>query len=762
MKKIPALIVFCICGTAIFAQQHISKAQLEFLSKGIKNEKLLSDDDKDFKSGTSIPTQWSDESAVIISQKTSFDFDRKGVSAGKRIGRNIWGIVFALPTLGTSLLLANTNNEVKMLIEERERREILLKDKFAVEQYSVLYFRLAAEGDAFQARVIKANGTVQPVEASEAVTVENISQVPGLFRSYTDKRFSSSYRPDYFKIAVPDLEEGDMIEYEYVNMNQKEFSHNPSYVEFDPIYYLCNRSLPVMHQVLEVASEDRRYHVGYKSMQGAPDFTQSSQSGSNVYRWEDNNRDKVTDTRFLDEYLELPSVKFQMIYTRNSSDELVWYKNLDDTKKDLSPEDLAGKIKAFWFNGSKLLDESNYAPPSGSLGGTEKAIYKLLKKRGITDLSDDDYVNKAYYTIRSYTLYHGWSDYAFAKVFAALLGEKKIQSEVVVTASNERTKLDKIAFADELVWIVKYKDHYYCNPYEHLNPGEVPGSLGGNTAVRFNTAGTATTKAENEIIPLSDTLENKLTEQISATLDVATGNMSVVKNVEAGGLMKEGMIDETLALTPFMQNDYTNYDGTDMWEGLNETAQDKAVTEFNQQKKEWKEEKPKLMKEAAENKYGHRIETYTDFKLLQDGRSLKKRSLKYSENFTIGDMSAPAGDDIVLSLSSLTGGQTKIKKDERTRTYPIDVGFPREFLWTISMPVPAGYKVVGLDGLKKSIVNECGSFLSVAEIKDNNIVISVKKVYKQANLDASKWPMMLEMLDAGYKFTQSKLILKKL
>lgn len=760
MRKILTILLFCGAGSSLFAQQHITKAQLAFLDKGLKNEKLLDAGDNDFKAGVTAPAQWSDESAVIISQKTTFDFDRKGVSAGRRIGRNIWGIIFALPTFGGSMVAANMLNETKMLIEERERRKILLKDKFAVDQYSILYFRLSAEGDAFQARVVKANGTTQDVNLADAVTVENISSVPNLFRSYTDQRFSAYYRPDYFKIAVPDLEEGDMIEYEYVNMNQKTFSHNPSYLEFDPVYYLCNRSLPVMHQVIEVAVEDKRYHVGYKSLAGAPDFTQSTRGSSDLYRWEDNNRDKIKDTRFLNEYLELPSVKFQMVYTRNSDDELVWYKNLDDTKKDLSPEDLSAKIKAFWFNSGKLLDESNYTPPLGTVGAVQKSMLKTMKKRGIMDLPDDEYVNKVYYTIRGNTLYRNWSDYAFAKVFSGLLDEKKIPCEIVVTAANNRTRLDKIAFAEELVWVVKYKGHYYCNPYEHLNPGEVPGYVDGNAAVRF-AANDAKAAAVAETIPLSDTIANKVAQQIAATLDITNGNMSIVKNVEATGLMRDDMIDETLALTPFMQNDYTNYGGTDMWEGMSEASQEKAMNEFNQQKKEWKEQKPKMMKEVAESEYGHRIETYTDFKLTQDGRSIKKKALKYTETFTIGDMSASAGEDIVVSLSQLTGGQTKIKKDERTRTSPIDIGFPREFLWTISMPVPAGYTVIGLDGLKKNVVNECGSFLSVAEVKDNNIVISVKKVYKQQKLDANKWPMMLDMLDAGYKFTQSKLILKK-
>lgn len=759
MKKASFTLIFCMCCAGIFAQQHINKKQLEVLNKGAAESKLLADDDNDF-THNAAAGKWEDESAIILSQKTSFDFDRKGVSAGKRIGRNIWGAVFALPTLGMSLLLANSDNSMKMLIEERERRKILLKDKFAIEQYSVLYFRLSAEGDGFAARVIKANGNTQKIDMAEAVTVDNINAVPNLFRSYTDQRFSSSYRPDYYKLAVPDLEEGDILEYEYVNMNQKSFSHNPGYIEFDPIYYLCNRRLPVVHQAIEVVSEDNRYHVGYKSMQGSPDFTLTTARGKHIYRWEDNNRDKITDTRYLNEFLELPSVKFQMVYALNNSETLVWFKNEDDMKKDVTPADLGDKIKAFWFNSSKLLDASNYAPPSGNALATEKTLFKLLKKRGITDLTDNDYVNKTYYTIRAQTMYRNWSDYAFAKVFSALLNEKKIPNEIVVTASNERTNLNKIAFAQELTWMVKYHGIYYCNPDEHLNPGEMPATISGNTAVIFNGSSFAAPVA-NEVIPAGDTLDNKYSEQISATLDMGKGSMAVVKNVEANGLIKQEVIDEALALTPYMQNDYTNYDGTDMWEGLDAKAQDKAFTDFNDQKKEWKEQKPLMMKAIAESQYSHRIEAYTDFRLLQDGRSLKKKVLKYQETFTIGDMSAPAGDDIVVALSSLTGNQPKIKKEERTRVYPVNVSYPRELLWTISMPVPAGYTVKGLDGLTKTVSNECGSFMSVALLKDNFIVISVKKVYKQQNFDVSKWPLMLDILDAGYKFSQSKIILKK-
>ena len=123
----------CLLSLLIFifqnaqAQQHINKKELELMKKHLEKNSLLKEDD-DF--NTSINSnKWSNESAVILAQKTSFDFDKKGVSVGARIGRNIWALVFALPTFGTSFLFANSNNETKILIEEKERRKILLKEQ---------------------------------------------------------------------------------------------------------------------------------------------------------------------------------------------------------------------------------------------------------------------------------------------------------------------------------------------------------------------------------------------------------------------------------------------------------------------------------------------------------------------------------------------------------------------------------------------------------------------------------------------------------
>lgn len=757
-KFLATAILLFVCFLSI-SQQRITSKELSSLNKHLKDNPLLKDDDADFNTNPTL-NQWPSESAVILCQKTMFDFDKKGISAGKRIGRNIWGALFAIPTFGASLYFANANNETKILVEETERRKILLRDKFALDQYSIIYFRLNAEGDAFAARVIKKDGSIQPVELTDAVRVDDVKSVPSIFRSYTDERIGTYYRPTFFKLAVPDLEEGDIIEYEFRNFNTQRYSNNPSYKEFEPVYYVCNREMPVARQIIEVATQDDKYYIGYRSLKGAPDFAQTGGGGKKVYRWVDDNRDKMVDTRYVNEYVEQPSVKFQVIYARNASKNFVWFKDEADMKRDLTSEELAEKVKTFWFNPSKLQGTGDYtAGLSTSIDNTVSAIYKSMKKRGITDAAEADYVKKAYYTIRAQTLYGNWSDFAFAKVFSGLLDKKDIPHEIIVTTSNLRTQLNKVAFTQEIAWLIRYKNKYYANPGEHQNPEEIPLHLDGNSCIRFNYKDEKS--AVPDVIPASDTSANVIATQITATLDTSMVNLSIEKTVEAKGLIKDAILDDVIALTPFMEGDYRNYDGSSMWEGLSDVAQAKAMEEFNKEKKEWKEEKPKMMKALAENEYDAKVEEYKLFRLQQDGRNARKRFVRYNESFVLSGLTAVAGEDVIVSLASLVGSQTKISKDERARTVPINLHYPRKSMWHIVLAIPSGYTVKGVEALNKQVNNVCGTFSSVATIEGSNLVIDVVKSFNSSQYETSKWSSMLELLDESYNLSQTKIVLTR-
>jgi hypothetical protein len=752
MKQFIFTLALLACiSTFANAQDRITKTALAAYQKNLKAHPLLVED-ADFQNATKT-NKWNDESAVILCQKTCFDFDKKGMSVGTRIGRNLVGLVFALPTFGMSIVGANSRNDTKILVEETERRRILLRDKFAIDQYSVLYFRLNTDGDAFDARVIKSDGTIQSISVEDAVRVENPNSVPDVFRSYTDDAFNTFYRPVYFKIVVPDLQEGDILEYAFVNYNANEYRHNPNFKEFSPVYYLCNRSLPVEKQVIEVLMQDDKYHLGYKNLQGAPEFKPVNSKEGKVYRWEDNGRDKWTDTRYVNRNLQMPSVKFQVIYAKKSNDEFMFVNSQKDSKTDLTEEQFSQKARMFWFASSV---------PSGSLDVDDvvKDLYAKMKKRNQTESTDEEYAKKAYYTIRSYTLWGNWNDYSFAKVFAGLLDKKKLQYEVVATSSNILTGVNNVTFVKEIVWLIKFKNKYYSNPYDHLNPGEIPMWLAGNKAVTFSN-GEKVSTVNNIVIPMSDTTSNMIHYVMKTALNADNTLLTVDEAVQAQGHVKAGMMDDILALTPFMETDHRNFDGDGMFESLSGKEKMKAEEDFIAQKKSWKEEKPKMMKEVIEDEYNKEVSGDVTFRLTNDGRSFKKQTLTYTMGYSLKDMTAKAGNDIVLALPVLLGEHSQIKSEERARKTDADLAYPRTLKWSISFTVPAGYTVQGLERLNQKVSNVAGGFESTAAMEGNDLVIRVKKSYFTKYLGVPQWPQLLEVLDAAFNWSQSKLILKK-
>jgi hypothetical protein len=760
MKYTYSILLALLLLTQVKAQR-IGKKELDLLKDNNTAAQLMADADEDFKNANAT-TQWATESAVILTQKTTFDFDKKEQSVGKRIGRNFLGALLVIPTLGSSL---NNTGTGEILVQENERRRILLRDKFAVDQYSILYFRLSADGDAFAARVIKKDSSETLVDLTDAVRVDNPSTVPALFTSYTDQKISATYRPTYYKIAIPDIEEGDIIEYEFVNYNTQRYLNNPDYKEFDPVYYLCNRDLPVVKQILEVVTEDDRYHVSYKSLKGAPAFVPSTSNGNKVFRWTDNNRDNISHARYVNRLIELPSVKFQVVYARNNSKSLVWFKEDTDPQKDITLEELAEKARTFWFQPGKLKGTGDYTEGlKAGFSDTKAALYKAMRKKGITRNSDeDDFIQKAYYTIRARTLHNKWSDFAFAKVFSGLLAERKIAHEIIITTTNYQSTIEAASFAQELTWLIRCNNKYYANPYEHGNPEELPLGINGNPSVRFN-ALEEDAKAITEPLPATDTTANSMLARLNVLMvSSPTGPLlQIDKTVEAQGLSKDNMIDEVVALTPFIENDFNNYGGESMWDDMPPNTAKSAMDYFNEQKKELGEQKIKMMKSLAEDYYGYTVTDYSSFNLLQDGRSIENRNLKYNEIFTIDDAVNTVGDDWLVSLPLLAGGlQVKLKKEEQTRTLPIDLQFARTQQYTITCAIPEGYTARGVEALNKTTRNEAGSFTVRAAIENNKVVIDVKKILKRKDLAAQKWPQLQELLNAVYAFSRSKILFTK-
>ncbi len=274
MKKILNIVFLSMLPFSLLAQDDddtFSPSKLEAIAKNMKT--IWDDADADF-SVTAIPEKWKEESGIIVAQKTKFAFDKD----------------------------AN-----KLAVYEITRRRIKLMDRDAVNSYSSFYFRIGSSNDGAGIKIVKPDGSVQDVSLRNAVFVEDASDVPDTYTPYIGKASTqydkSKSKVIYYKVAVPDLNPGDIIDYGTIFYDDNTVK-KMNYIEFDPIYFVCTREYPVISQKFEIDTDNNSF-VNSKSTMGAPAFKESGNSNAE-YTWEDRNREKMSDTRWVNRLIEFP------------------------------------------------------------------------------------------------------------------------------------------------------------------------------------------------------------------------------------------------------------------------------------------------------------------------------------------------------------------------------------------------------------------------------------------------------------------------
>jgi hypothetical protein len=156
------------------------------------------------------------------------------------------------------------------------------------------------------------------------------------------------------------------------------------------------------------------------------------------------------------------------------------------------------------------------------------------------------------------------------------------------------------------------------------------------------------------------------------------------------------------------------------------------------------------------------LDKYENFELIKDGRYGDTAMLQYKERFTLKKLLSKAGRNYVFEVGKLAGGQIKLEQTElTTRQSDIWLPFARTIENNITINIPAGYTVDGLQDLKFSVDNESGSFIADSKVENDKLIITAKKVYKK-NFDKKEmWPNYVAFLEAAYKFSQAKIVLRK-
>jgi hypothetical protein len=719
------LALFALAGlaTAGYAQEIIDEDFITVLGENARE--VLNETDADF-SVNAIPVKWNEESVVAIGYKKHILFDKK-----------------------RSGLLGGKEN---LVLIERKRMKLKLLDKTAVDNFSELYFRYSSKFDGFGAVIHKPDGTKKEIQLTKAVSIEDNDKVPEFFKSFFDQNVSN--RNEYYKVPVADLLPGDILEFASLTSSTLNVKKTP-YYQFDPQYELCQKGMPVMKHKIIIETDNNSF-VTARSINGAPEFQQSSNGDFNVYTWQDENRERLKDVNFVNEYMVLPLVKFQITYTDGREIKYLFAGTKGQIKNTFDMAEIGRKAYA---NYTGVGNSWVYGASGATVDAISNMLWGKLKANGGKDVPEDKFIEMAYYYIRHTQVFNNfyYSDKQFCYLLGQLLSARKISSEIIVTTPNNLTSPANLLFESELSWCLRVKNKYIFRATEHSNLYDVDETMTGNDGYKLPVSA----KEQTEAVKISDVKpeNSKSLFQFFVTVDTSLKWLNVERTTAYTGIQKERNIYSALRFTPYMFNDSRTFNGPDDYENVPEKYMDQVYQQKKALIDEFKERKPEYMKDQMEGDLGVSV-NYKDFQVVTEGRSFKKPELMYKETAQVGEKIRKAGKKLLINLPGLMGGQLQIRKDERTRNFDIDVRHPRQLKWQINMTIPAGYALEGVEELKTNIDNETGSFITSAKVENNTLTIDIQKIYKQKNIAKDKWPQMLEFVDAAYNFTHKLILLK--
>jgi hypothetical protein len=675
--------------------------------------------DKNFKA-TSIPSKWDNKSAVILAQLNRFEY-RKGF-------------------LSSSLY----QNEYR-------HYRIKLIDKNAVNKYTEMSYRsnndIGLEHVKVYAgfKIIKANGKELIVDLSNAVTMEKV--VNGRTVSYN-------------KIAIANLESGDILDY-YI-CEESTISSNNVLHFFDPVIYSLPQEYPLIYHKLQFRAE-RRCFINLRSLNGAPELKLIADDANEevYYTLEQSELEGIESQRWMYPYRELPSIKFRAAYASGKAmrafDVLLGKPGVvksSVTKQEV--EDLAGTMLATSYDVKSL------------------SKYAKKKLKGIKD--PFEIATQTYYYYRNSYLFDesesnlvegkSWpfiSEIKFVDVFSTFLTLKNIPHDIVIAVPRNIAALDDLLMEQEIEWLIRVKknDQYlYLSPFSiNAVAGEMNVRLEGTDAYALD--GLLSPRkwdAKRITLPKTSSAVNSSDAAIQVDLtDLNNIKVNVKKSVSGNNKLSDQY--NLLDVYDFEKEERSKFKMGESFTGyLNRKKLLAMKTAYLANRDELRQ---KTLKEDLETNFDLKIKEVGKLVIEQTGRYNTNPALVYSFNFETEDLAKKAGPNFLIDIGKLIEQQTSLEKEELTRKHNVYFDNARSFKYTITLDVPKGYVVQGLEKLNQRVENKFGGFTSTAKQANGKVTIETNKHFDVDYVSAANWPEIVNFLNAAQNFSEQKLLLKK-
>ncbi|WP_299227889.1 DUF3857 domain-containing protein [uncultured Psychroserpens sp.] len=687
-----------------------------------------------YKDANDIPKEWTNESAVIIYKNVNYDFHK--------FGKNV--------TYTTSI-----------------RKRIKLLDKAAVEEFSEFAFtkRFRSSKGRFTwkkkggtfvgVKIIKPDGSITEIDVEkDAVEVDGET-----------------------KIAIANLEVGDIIDYYYYR--NEPFKTTYAF-GFDPVETSLGEEYPIMDYKLFFETEND-FFINFKSFNGAPELKEIPTEKKNMRRYEliETNIPKSEYKRWFYPLVELPSYKFQVYFARSGKFEdraLAFLPEKEDIiKTSVSKEEVLDLYDSRFKPDGDVGDVKSFFKGKSFKNDREKVIaaYYYMRHYYLTRYVEAFYAKESNispypFMVYGYNVVFIQNQKQFIRHFTEFLKRQKIDYNIVVGKKRYDGSMDDLLIERNVNVLVKVKTAtpLYAEFFSpHTNINEFSPLMEGTDVFLLSSEKSKKRidVVENGKLPTSTYLDNETKKAVTLTINDDFSGIEITSVNSFKGHEKSDQQYDRLTFTDYVFEDYKKYE-TESWIDLVKRKKDKAKykKEMDALSAKLKTKQKERFEEAIKGEYGvEDVEDYT-YEINENGRYSLESYFTFTESFKAKNaLIKKAGPNYILEIGKLIGGQIDLDEKERKRTENVYMPYPRSFNYSITLNIPEGYTVAGLDKLNKTVDNATGAFISTAKIEDNTLIVNTSKQYKNYYEPNSNWDMMIAFLDEANQFTNEKVLLKK-
>lgn len=716
MGKIKVIrVVFSILLVQLFTLSVNADEKADYLKLAQKvRQEVWSSTPADFQKRT-VPDRYKNASAVILSyyRELSTDYYRKA----------------------TADLVLNLRLTRQIDCTDMERMLIQINDKKALKDYSEFTFKTKSRKwtwgyhhktqTVLGIRVIKKNGNVQEVSLDDYVDVKE---------GKNDKDLSQ-------KIAVPGLEVGDCID--VFSLDQIDTQEQ----QLDPFYFVLRQDEPVLYTKVHCVL-DQSLATVYRTMNGAPDFTQTTDKDKNAVL--DMVMDKPIDAESSIWYNPLEQSPFIEMYITPTKSKVAVVEKAMRQKGVRSNPDVTPILQDDWKLLKSYVSKGGYSP--AGLPSTYKSVFKSAKKEG---MSAEEKADRIY----SFEYVSGGASQRVFNTVANYLRKLGVEIEMGITTPFGALPVDKLINYNSTSWFFRLKGtdvYYFPGTYPKV-ASEIPYIYQGRKAYMQDSE-------EQITIPVSQAEDNKSVNDMVVKLDGT--KLDISRKVTYSGEQKmygQSLVSPDNTLFGSSQLEaywrYLKYDDKDPYSCYTKKESAELKGAFNEYRKN------------AIDPFKAEISSYHDADPVQVGGygvdcvGIRRDSSNfvYHVDYVMDGMVKRAGNNYLLSVGKLIGSSLKLEGKDRERIDDVwrKMAFVDE--WNIEIPLPQGYKV-SAEALKKietSVANECGEFTVKATAGNESVKVYVRKCFAHRVEPVSNWSKLLALVDACSAFADKQMVIAK-